>query len=693
MTTKPLNSALSHINQEAVSAAVRIETRNREQHLPPISVYRWWARRTEAVNGALLEAVGLELGDHLLVADPFVGGGVIALAALKRGHSVYAQDLNPWVAEGLLAMLSLPPRDAILRAGEALCTSAHSLAMRAYGTNFSDGAPAEVSQSIRVVRSRCSDCGHSHRLFPHALVTLKRRKERAQSGAFLACHNGHLFEGDGSVTQPCPECGSAVDPAQRYQPGRLVTCPQCQKQETLQMRASAQPWEWELVLVERSDGKRRELSVPTAAEVRQADTGSWKPKRRLGMIPEATETRVLRRHGFLSWSDLYPSRQRYVLEQLLTLARNTCESEESRRAVMMAILGTAEMAGHLSRWDRFYLKSYESMASHRFNLTTLAAEPNVIGVGLHGRGTLRRRLRSFEKAADWFVAHAIDSPVAGWRADHPNNVADAHGVVNIVSGSSETLLLPDASVDVVLTDPPYHDDVQYHELSLPLRAWAKLTRSRLLGEAVAIPHSARLSGHKAYRGALQRVFRELRRVLKPRGRLLFSYANREPAAWVNLFAALRSSGFRPLGYTIVHSENESDHAKRNGRACNLDLILELVPEGAITGVQWRPEELFKNDEERYLIAVGEAFLKSGDLVNGWEAELVEELRSHRFVRQETKAANTVAAPANPESGDGKDVSDSAAICPDVIKLFASGVPSEKRDRASPNLQLASPERL
>jgi putative DNA methylase len=636
MTTEPLNSALSHIDQQAVSDAVRIETRNREQHLPPISVYRWWARRTEAVNGALLHAVSRELGDGLLVADPFVGGGVIALAALNRGHSVYAQDLNPWVAEGLLAMLSLPSPDAIARVGEELCRLARPLTVRAYGTTFSDGAPAELSQSLRVVKSRCSGCGHSHRLFPHALVTLKRRKERARSEAFLACRNGHLFEGDASTLQQCPECRIQVDPAQSYQPGRVVTCPQCQHRESLHARSSTHGWEWELVLVERSDGKRRELGVPTASEVSQSDPANWNPKRRLGAIPEATETRVLRRHGFSSWSDLYPNRQRYVLEKLLALVPRAGDNEASRRALTMAILGTAEMAGYLSRWDRFYLKSYESMASHRFNLTTLAAEPNVIGVGMQGRGTLRRRLRLFEKAADWFAERSIDKPVIGRRTVDGTRILDPRAAVNVVSGNSETLLLPDESVDVILTDPPYHDDVQYHELSLPLRAWAKLTRSRLMGEAVAIPHSARLSGHRAYRGVLQRVFCELRRVLKPNGRLLFSYANREPAAWVNLFAALRSSGFRPIGYTIVHSENESDHAKRKGRACNLDLILELVSERARIGPQWRPRPLFGNDEEKYLLAVGEAFLKSGHLVNGWEGDLLEELRSHRFVRQEDK---------------------------------------------------------
>jgi hypothetical protein len=101
---------------------------------------------------------------------------------------------------------------------------------------------------------------------------------------------------------------------------------------------------------------------------------------------------------------------------------------------------------------------------------------------------------------------------------------------------------------------------------------------------------------------------------------------------VNLFAALRASGFQPFAYTILHSENESDHAKRNGRACNLDLILELAPGGGKVVEQWRPSPLFDTDEERFLMAVGDAFLECASMVNGWEVELVSRLRSEIFVR-------------------------------------------------------------
>ena len=200
-----------------VRTAARAETRNRERHLPPISVYRWWARlKTELVNGALRDAVAAEFASpNLVVADPFAGGGIIPLAALVRGHAVYAQDLNPWVAEGLASMLNLPTRAALEAAGQHFFAAAGPLANKAYGTTFSDGTPAVIAHSLRVAVAGCSACGHRQRHFPHALVSLTRRKDRGGRQAMLACRCGHLFLGDTSKPTTCPKCSASVDPSRK----------------------------------------------------------------------------------------------------------------------------------------------------------------------------------------------------------------------------------------------------------------------------------------------------------------------------------------------------------------------------------------------------------------------------------------------------------------------------------------------
>lgn len=616
-----------------MSAAAKAETRNREVTLPPVSIYRWWARRTDAVNGAVLDAAARALGkSQLRMADPFSGGGVIPLAALLRGHHVYAQDLDPWAAQGLRTILALPNAAALASAREALLKQAKDLSNKAYGTVFADGVAARISQTFRVAVSGCGECGHRHRLFPFALVSLRTRRDRDPSEAIFACRHGHLFDGKLGGSHRCPDCGDLVEETAKYLPGRTVTCPECGHVEQLHERCARGPLVWEVVLVERTDGRsRRELAHPTEAELLQAESDAWRPRRKLGDIRDGPETRVLTRHGFVSWADIYPRRQRAVTEKLLSYARRITPDPVVAQALEMAILGTVEMAGHLSRWDRFYLKAFEAMASHRFNFTTFTAEPNVIGAGVSGRGTATRRLLSFERASKWMSEKRLLGSTTA----------------TVVCGNSERIALPDGSIDLVLTDPPYHDDVQYADLSLPFRAWAGLANRRIRREAVAIPHGANLQLQRRYRHILTTIFEELHRVLDARGRLVFSYANREPAAWVNLFAALRAADFQPVAYTILQSENELDPWRRKGRACSLDLLLELAPKGTTVPNRVGTSAELETLEESYLLAVGEAFLLTSQAERGWEDRLLEELRRHPFIaglpKDEGAGADAVAS--------------------------------------------------
>ncbi len=637
-----LRSPLRHLDAEAVSARVRREVRNREVHLPPVSTYRWWARRTEAVNGSIIDAVSEDRQGRLVVSDPFAGGGIIPLAAVMRGHSVYAQDLNPWAAAGLAAMLALPDPESLRVGIAALSQRVVALAEATYGTVLSDGRAGHVAHTFRVAVAPCTHCGARQRMFPHALVSLAKRTERNLPEAFLACPNGHIFEGRRDSAMRCPTCKLLTDPAQVYTPRRVVTCVECGKQDRLETRASASKFEWEVVLVERASGRVRELALPTAGEKSAAAALHTMPAVSLGSIPIGQETAVLRRHGFERWEDLYPRRQRVMVEKLLGLADGSSSDATVVDALRLAIIGSTEMAGHVSRWDRYYLKSYESMAGHRFNFTTLTVEPNVWGTTASGRGTTLRRLVQFVKASEWLRDNAsgalrVQGPVLASSPTVPGLLGediDGHPLkrpdVLVVVGSSQRQLLPSGSVDLVLTDPPYHDDVHYGELSLPLQAWAGLVKPEASGDAVVNRVTGQLIAKGSYTALLASIFRESTRLLREDGHLIFSYANRDPRAWVDLLDALQSAGLQAVGCTVVHSENETDHAKRNVRACTLDLILDLVPISKRKVVQHRPV-LGHGPEEEFLgIVIGYVF-SVGKLRDGWQDEFLSAAAQAEFL--------------------------------------------------------------
>jgi adenine-specific DNA methylase len=621
--SSPPASILERFDPETVSEEARRESRNREVHLPPLSTFRWWARRTGAVNAAVLRAGREALGRPVLdVLDPFAGGGTIPLVALREGHRVQARDINPWAAMGIERMLDLPDPADLEAAHDVLGELAADFLRDAYATEMSNGSPGTIAHTFRVAVGRCTDCGAAQRQFPYSLLTLLQRRERKRPEAILACPAGHVFEGREGSRQECPKCERKTDPAAFYTSKRLIECAHCGHSDRLSDRVEAEPWNWEVVLVERAGEDGREFSVPTETEIKQAERG-WQPTGRLGPIPEGAETKVLLRHGFERWEDLYPDRQRAVTETLLGLAEEASEDARVTATLRMAIIGTAEFAGFLSRWDRFYLKCNDATAGHRFNFSTFVPELNVWGAGDIGRGTVTRRVRSLSKAAEWFH----------------ENVADEHEVT--VTCGDSAALENQGDIDVVLTDPPYHDDVHYGELSLLFRGWAGLSMEPLEGEAASNAAAGLNADGEAYGRALVPVFRACHRALRPGGRLVFSYANHEPGAWVALFGALQSAGFTAVSCVSVHSENETDFAKRGIRSCTDDLLMELSPTplerpavrgGAVPGGE-------------YMDAVTRLFLRVGCLGDDWEVDALQSLRVARSVEL---AAEAAAAEANGE---------------------------------------------
>jgi adenine-specific DNA methylase len=397
--------------------------------------------------------------------------------------------------------------------------------------------------------------------------------------------------------------------------------------------ASEKGFRWETVLVERADGRRREVAEPSAAELLQADDEAWSPQRELPVIAPGVETSVLRRHGMNHWHDLFPARQRVVLEALLDGAA-AASAGDSRvaGALQAAIVGSTEMAGLASRWDARYLKAYEAVANHRISFTTLPVEPNVWGAWAAGRGTVSRRLEHIAKAALWLEERVgrpltVEGPLDGQaRRTSMAQRTDAR----VVAGGSQRMVLPAGRLDAAISDPPYHDDVHYAELSDLFRAWAGTPTGELEGDAIVRQGSGQ-ADTQAYRILLEDIFAEVHRSLRPEAHFILSYANRHPGAWVALFSALQGAGFRTVGYTIVHSENETDHAKAGRRACNLDVLIDVVPVSSTPLRTHQPITTPVTDEERYCHAVGSFALRIGALPEGWEEDFHEVLRSEPFL--------------------------------------------------------------
>ena len=628
MTTATL---LSRVSWEDVNERVRHEQRNREVYVPPISLFRWWARRPHALIGALLDAA-CEGRETPVVSDPFSGGGTVAMEAARRRLPLYAQDLHPWALAGLTSTLDGINADALEAAMTAVLGTVSRTCADLYATACPmHGEGNELSHVFWVRTLTCPSCSTITHLFPYSLVTLASRRKAEDRGYFGCSACGHIsaHRAAGQVIRTCPSCGRGIDaPDASLLRDRRAICTRPTCGTTLAAFDGGAPG-WKPVLVQRvcstEAGSVSHFDTPTTTE-RASSAAPAVPEALTTAIPSGIETSLLRRAGFQCWADLYPPRQLRTLLECAEAICNIDTSEAIRARLRLALCGAAEMAGFLSRWDRYYPKAFEATANHRFPALGFSCETNLLAS--RGRGTLSRRFAQSINAARWAKDNFAPGGSVRVAAAADRRRAVGRGAL-LVCGSSERQLPTDESVDLVLTDPPYFDDVQYGELASLFLAWARAVElvpssiSLDLGSEVVANHS-RGSGVTEYRMLLARILREAQRTLKPTGRLILTFHNTDIRAWWALSRALHDAGLTVCALAVAEAENSADHSKRNGNAFTSDLVIECRPEGpAVVPVMVHE---VGTSEGRELYAVGCTLANAGSVELG---EFIERYRNER----------------------------------------------------------------
>ena len=176
--------------------------------------------------------------------------------------------------------------------------------------------------------------------------------------------------------------------------------------------------------------------------------------------------------------------------------------------------------------------------------------------------------------------------------------------VTITCKSADSLdHIEDGTIDAVVMDPPYYDNVMYAELSDFFYVWLKRTagyvfpelfRRRLTdkdNEAVANP--ARYKGEKGakalagrdYQERMAAIFEECRRVLKPNGILTLMFTHKAAGAWDALANGLVSAKFRITASWPVNTEAPgSMHIKEKAAAkSTIFLVCRPRPDGEDEG--------------------------------------------------------------------------------------------------------------
>lgn len=570
---------LEGVDWPAVEEAVGREQSNREKFTPTISIFRWWARRPHSLMGAIIDAAqeahaDAQGQDVFTLSDVFSGGGTVAVEAARRGIPAYAQDLYPWPILGLNTSLTPTKLTEFDKASKEL---QKHLAPRAARYQRADGKM--LSHIMRVRVCSCPSCAKDLYLFPEHMVSKVSRKPDATDGFFGCQGCGHVDQRPlADESKPCPSCGLVHQSQRRNHMNKR--CVHCGHEGTAsEFFKGVQRWKAVLVQEVIEDDKGRLgvlLRLPEESD--PVEDRLPRPSELAVSLPQGHETRRLTGVGFKTWGDLYSPRQAEFILDALNYVKGMKVGKGCRDRLAFAVIGMAEMPAYLCRWDRFHQKTFEGIANHHFAHTTFVVETNLASE--IGRGTLTRRLRSARKALDWRLSNipAQTRPKQvsprrrkGARAPEAN--------LRLAIGSSVKQGLPDGSINLTLTDPPYFDDVQYGELARLFHFWlSKYVDLPAYDEMQeAVPNTVRGTSADDYETAIMRCLAESKRTLKPEGSIVLTFHNRKMAAWKALANAIREAGLHVRAIAITRAENGADHSKRGGKGMLHDLVIECRP--------------------------------------------------------------------------------------------------------------------
>jgi adenine-specific DNA methylase len=190
--------------------------------------------------------------------------------------------------------------------------------------------------------------------------------------------------------------------------------------------------------------------------------------------------------------------------------------------------------------------------------------------------------------------------------DRKSKIANRKGDIVLSCGSGDHLPhLADASIDAVVLDPPYYDNVMYAELADFFYVWLKRTAGLLFPEqfadyltdkdreAVANPAKfkdfskvkgsggAKKRAARDYQERMQAIFAEARRVLKPEGIMTLMFTHKATGAWDALAKGLVDAGFVITASWPIQTEAEGSLHIKDKNAAKSTIFLVCRPREAV----------------------------------------------------------------------------------------------------------------
>ena len=592
-----------------------------------------------------------------VILDPTAGGGSIPFEALRLGCTAFGNDLNPVAWLILQATVTFPARygfpllkryQEIGRKFVERCVER----LRPFFPEEPKREPTKLEKEFKLTpldnipdgylwarTVKCPYCGGVVPLSPNWRLDGKGTGVRLvpkvdgkgprvvefEMVTKLKDQSAGTVDG-GNGTCPFPDCGRVIDgneikaQAQSGQMGEQLYCVVYKERHVTGYTKDGRP---KIKKVRGFRAPRPEDDVREQVKVAfEAKRPEWEARgilpdeevpvgNKTGTDPNASGTDLPLKRGENHWIDMFSPRQLYghgtsveAFHDLVDELGGVGSLSELDKAAMVylaiAVDKIISYNGIMCRWDvvRVAIRGKFDRHDYAFQWSYGEMAPTITGLGY-----------------DWAVeqtgkslAELIELCGGGPVSDDEDLLSVASAVPTgspdpiITCGSADSLPdVADASVDAVVMDPPYYDNVMYAELADFFYVWLKRTAGLLYPEPFmnyltdkdheAVANAAKFKDFSAVKGSggakkrasrdyqerMQAIFTECRRVLKPGGLMVLMFTHKATGAWDALAKGLVDAGFEITASWPINTEAEGSLHIKDKNAAKSTIFLVCRP--------------------------------------------------------------------------------------------------------------------
>lgn len=499
-------------------------------------------------------------GHNATVGDCFCGGGSIPFEAARIGLNAYASDLNP--VAGLLTWADLhicgasPADMQRVKAFQEKAYEAVDREVCDLGIENNENGDRALSY-LYCVEAKCPECGWRVPLLPSLVVGIRAgrviAKLHEKNGGFdISIHNDVSAaelsgaQRDGTVkggSLVCPHCGKStpisvlrhdatdaygntVYGLRRWERNEFEPRPDDVYQERLYA-----------IRYETRDGKRyycapSEWDLQNERKVHEIVAENFAIWQEQGLVPSMgiesgfNTDQLIRERGWAYWHQLFNARQLFVLSRFAEQIQKA-DSQIEKVSGMLGLNKCVDFCSKLCRWD----------ASRDISPQT-------------------------------FYNQALNT-LFNWGCKSVNMLSHIwlYDINSTCIGSKTKVTLSDArdvsnDVDFWITDPPYADAVNYHELSEFFLAWDK----GLLPKAFPdwYTDSKRIlavRGDEHFSQTMIDIYSNLAAHMPDDGMQIVMFTHSDPAVWAQLALIMWKAGLTVTAAWNIATETDASGLK------------------------------------------------------------------------------------------------------------------------------------